>query len=53
MEGMFWFFTYRPSVLPLVLVLPVFVLLGIAVPVGMYRLVAKQTIVERLRECEN
>lgn len=53
LESMFWFFTYRPTVLPLVVVLPVFVLLGIAVPIGMYRLVAKQTIVERLRECEN
>ena len=53
MEGMFWFFTYRPTVLPFVVVTPVFILLGIAVPVGMYRLVAKQTVVERLRECEN
>lgn len=53
MEGMFWFFTYRPTVLPFVVVTPVFVLLGIVVPIGMYRLLAKQTIVERLRECEN
>ncbi|MBR2407725.1 MAG: ABC transporter permease [Lachnospiraceae bacterium] len=53
MEGMFWFFTYRPTVLPFMVVTPVFVLLGIVVPLGMYRMVAKQTIVERLRECEN
>lgn len=25
----------------------------VAVPIGMYRIVAKQTVVERLRECEN
>jgi len=53
LESLFWFFTYRPTVLPLVVVLPVFVVLGIAVPVGMYRIVSKKTTVERLRECEN
>ncbi|MBQ8800242.1 MAG: FtsX-like permease family protein [Lachnospiraceae bacterium] len=53
LEGILWFFTYRLTVLPLVVVLPIFVLLGVAVPIGMYRIVAKQTVVERLRECEN
>ncbi len=53
MEGMFWFFTYRSTALPFLVVTPVFVFLGIAVPAGMYRLVTKRTIVERLRECEN
>ena len=53
MHTMFWFFTYRPTVLPVVVLVPVFVLLGVTVPMVMYRIVVKQTIVERLRESEN
>ena len=47
-----WFFTYRFRVLPLLLVIPVFVLLGILLPLLSYRNVEKQSIVERLRESE-
>ena len=50
---MFWFFTYRPSFLPLLTVAPIFALLGMAVPLLVYRVVSRQTIVERLREAEN
>ena len=50
---MFWFFTYRPSFLPLLTVAPIFALLGMAVPLLVYRVVSRQTIVERLRETEN
>lgn len=51
-ENLFWFFTYRFTILPIFLLLPVFVLLGSLVPLGIYRSVAKLTIVERLRETE-
>lgn len=51
-ENLFWFFTYRFTVLPILLLLPVFVLLGSLVPLVIYRSVAKSTIVERLRESE-
>ncbi len=50
LENMFWFFTYRFTALPIVLVTPIFALLGCFIPVLVYRHVAKQTIVERLRE---
>ncbi len=52
LNGVFWFFTYRSTILPIVLVLPVFLVLGVLVPLMVYRSVARFTIVERLREAE-
>jgi len=49
---LFWFFSYHFTILPVVLVLPVFVGLGILVPLGVYRILSRSTIVERLREAE-
>ena len=48
----FWFFTYRLTVLPIAAILPVFLALGALVPLWTYRAVSKRTIVERLREAE-
>jgi putative ABC transport system permease protein len=48
----FWFFTYRFTVLPVLAVIPLFLVLGILVPLLMYRSVNRRTIVERLREIE-
>lgn len=53
MSNLFWFFTYRFTVMPILLLLPVFVLLGALVPLMIYRFAAKATIVERLRETES
>ena len=50
--GIFWFFTYRFTAAPILLLAPVFALLGAAVPLAVYRSVARFTIVERLREAE-
>lgn len=49
----FWFFSYHLTLAPVLLVAPIFVLLGAVVPLVVYHTVAKQTIVERLRESEN
>ncbi len=49
----FWFFTYRFTVLPVLMVIPLFLLLGILIPLWMYRCVNRRTIVERLREIES
>ena len=51
-EGIFWFFTYRLTLVPIVTILPVFLALGAVVPLWTYRSVSKRTIVERLREAE-
>ena len=53
LTGVFWFFTYRLTVMPILLILPVFLLFGALVPLWTYRAVAKRTIVERLREIES
>ena len=52
LEKMFWFFTYRPTFIPILIVAPIFALVGLIVPLLVYRSISKQTIVERLRENE-
>ena len=52
MEGMFWFFSYHLTLWPILILLPVFALLGIAVPSLVYRSLSRSTIVERLRDGE-
>ena len=49
---LFWFFTYRLTLTPFLIVVPVFALLGILVPLAVYRSVSRSTIVERLREVD-
>ena len=51
-EQMFWFFSYRFTVWPVLLIAPVFVLLGLLIPLLTYRVIARHTIVERLRDGE-
>ncbi|MDE7244724.1 MAG: ABC transporter permease [Oscillospiraceae bacterium] len=51
--NIFWFFTYRLTITPILMILPVFLALGAVVPLLTYRAAAKRTIVERLREAEN
>ncbi|MDO5785043.1 MAG: ABC transporter permease [Eubacteriales bacterium] len=53
LSNMFWFFSFHLTLFPILLVTPIFVLFGCIVPIIVYRAVAKQTIVERLRESEN
>lgn len=50
--GMFWFFTYYFTVTPVLLVTPLFALLGMGLPLIAYRFVSRATVVERLRESE-
>lgn len=52
LAGMFWFFTYRFTIWPVVAAIPVFALMGILIPLGLYRRAVKKSIVERLRESE-
>ena len=50
LENMFWFFTAKFTVTPVLLAIPVFALLGWLIPSIMYRQTAKRSVVERLRE---
>lgn len=49
LNGMFWFFTYRFTVWPILAVLPLFALLGIVIPVAACRITQRYSVVERLR----
>lgn len=50
--SMFWFFTARFTIVPIVAVAPLFVLLGVLLPLAVYHSVSRRSIVERLREAE-
>lgn len=52
MEKMFWFFTYRFTIWPVVCAIPVFLFLGWLLPAVLYRQTEKVSIVDRLREVE-
>ncbi len=52
MNSMFWFFTSRFTILPVVAVTPIFLILGAVLPLIAYQVVSKHSIVERLREAE-
>lgn len=52
LEGMFPFFTYHLTVMPILVVAPVFLLIGAVIPLASYRQVAKKSVVERIRESE-
>lgn len=52
LEGMFWFFSYHLTVTPILLVAPVFLVIGAIIPLLSYHYVAKRSVVERLREAE-
>lgn len=52
LESMFWFFSYKFTVIPILISVPLFTLLGIILPLITYKLTAKKSIVERLRETE-
>lgn len=51
-SSIFWFFTYRFTILPVIVIAPFFALLGALIPLVTYRYSSKKSIVERLREAE-
>lgn len=52
LSDMFWFFSSHFAVAPILMIAPVFALLGITLPLMVYHFSAKKSIVERLREAE-
>ncbi|MDH8678058.1 ABC transporter permease [Fusibacter bizertensis] len=51
-SSMFWFSTYQFTLVPIISVTPFFAILGIIVPLIVYRNITKRSIIERLREIE-
>lgn len=52
LESAYWFYSYHYTITPVLAMLPVFLLLGCAIPAVMYRQAVKQSIVERLRSLD-
>lgn len=52
LENMFWFFSYHFTIVPIMVLVPIFILLGILLPLAVYHQVVKKSIVERLRDVE-
>ena len=52
LENAFWFYTYHFCITPVLILVPIFALLGAAIPAVMYRQAERQSIVERLRMVE-
>lgn len=50
LENMFWFFSANFTLGPVILAIPMFVLLGWAIPTFMYNQAGKYSIVEQIRE---
>ena len=50
MSAMFWFVTYHFNIMPVILIIPVFLLLGWLIPAVLYHAGKRQSIVENLRE---
>ena len=52
LENMFWFFSAKFTIVPVLLAIPIFALLGWRIPCIMYGYVAKHSIVEQLRDIQ-
>lgn len=52
LENAYWFYRYHYTIMPVLLLVPAFALLGYAIPALMYRQAQKQSVVERLREAD-
>lgn len=50
--SMFWFLTYQFTITPVLIIAPLFALLGIMIPYLSYQFMMKKSVVERLREAE-
>jgi len=52
MENMFWFFSAKFTIVPVLLAIPIFALLGWLIPYVMYNHAAKNSIVDQLRDIQ-
>ena len=52
LESIFWFFSYKFTVLPIIITVPLFAVLGVFLPLITYSFAAKRSLIERLRTAE-
>lgn len=48
-ENVYWFFEYRFTITPVIVAIPVFLALGVAIPMVLYGQANRESVVERLR----
>lgn len=51
-QSMFWFYSAHFTVLPVLITIPIFAILGFGIPSVIYHQTSKQSIIEQLREAE-
>ena len=44
-----WFYTYRFTLIPVVIIIPVMIIVAVIIPEIIYRISMKETVVQRLR----
>lgn len=49
---MFWFFSYRFTVAPILIMLPVFLIFGVGISIAALRALAAQSVVDRIRNAD-
>lgn len=49
-SSMFWFFSFKPTYWPILVMLPIFVIIGTVLPLLSGRLMSRHSIVDRLRQ---
>lgn len=52
LENMFWFFSAKFTIVPVIIAIPIFALLGWLIPYVMYNHAAKNSIVDQLRDTQ-
>ena len=50
LNHMLWFFTYRFTVWPILMILPLFAVMGVAIPLFSGRAARRRSVVDRLRQ---
>lgn len=52
LESVLWFYEYHFNVVAVWIAIPIFLIMGTILPLAVYEMIAKRTVVERLREME-
>lgn len=49
-SDIFWFFTSNNTIMPIIIAIPIFVLIGIYTPIIVYKITQKYSIIEKIRQ---
>ncbi len=49
-SGVFWFFTANFTITPMLITLPIMLIIGISIPLVIYKMISRISVIDRLRE---